>query len=75
MLTRRFILSGLVAAPAVIAAERLMKVRGIILPGDDEFYSFPLALYDDGRLLEEFTRYRSIADMVSLKEMFPPAFR
>lgn len=32
MLTRRFILSGLVAAPAVIAADKLMPVRSIVKP-------------------------------------------
>jgi hypothetical protein len=32
MLTRRFILGGLVAAPAVIAADKLMPVRSIIKP-------------------------------------------
>jgi hypothetical protein len=32
MLTRRFFLSGLVAAPAVIAADKLMPVRSIIKP-------------------------------------------
>jgi hypothetical protein len=32
--TRRLFLRGLVAAPAVIAADRLMRVRGIILPSD-----------------------------------------
>jgi hypothetical protein len=37
VLTRRLFLRGLVAAPAVIAADRLMPLRGIILPGDDEW--------------------------------------
>lgn len=32
MLTRRFILGGLVAAPAVIAADKLMPVRSIVKP-------------------------------------------
>ena len=32
MLTRRFFVSGLVAAPAVIAADKLMPVRSIVKP-------------------------------------------
>ena len=32
MLTRRFILGGLIAAPAVIAADKLMPVRSIVKP-------------------------------------------
>jgi hypothetical protein len=32
MLTRRFFLGGLVAAPAVIAADKLMPVRSIVKP-------------------------------------------
>lgn len=34
MITRRSILSGLIAAPAVVAASSLMPIRGIILPID-----------------------------------------
>ena len=56
-MNRRFFLSGLIAAPAVIAADRLMPVRSSIIPvvwGD--------GIHDDAPGLEAFFSDREFID-------------
>ena len=78
MITRRECLIGisaaLVSAPAIVRAESLMKVRGIVMPLQNNYYGFCDRLAIDWRYRQGVLRGRALTQMIEegLLRHIPP---
>lgn len=63
MITRRFVLGGLIAAPAVVAFDNLMPVRGIIMPVPSKYVA---------SILDAFGNVLGYAGKVIVKDSIHP---